>query len=136
MAAPKGNKFAETWTREKALELVEEALQILMDNEELFCAGEVAAIQKQYRQLYGYLFEKFDDEVFNTIKNRFENILETRMYVLGAKNKINPTMAIFGLKNNFNWKDKTEVDTKVDMHMNVDPFKQIRDNSEIDETDQ
>lgn len=133
MGYNENNKFAEKWTRDEALEFVKEALTILEQNLDIFFAGEVAERQHTYRQAYWYLFDKFKDNDFDIIKREFENILESRCYVMGAKNKINPTMAIFGLKNHYGWKDKTEIDMNAKVSEG-DPFKKIRDN--LDEPDE
>lgn len=53
-------------------------------------------------------FEK-DAEISESIK-RIKSILETRLNLGGLKGKLNPTMTIFNLKNNYGWRDKTEVE--------------------------
>ena len=58
--------------------------------------------------------EKFkDDEQFSDTIKKIENELENRILKMGLKNKANPTIVIFSLKNNYGWKDKTEVDTNI-----------------------
>jgi hypothetical protein len=51
-------------------------------------------------------------EFSDTIK-KIESELENRLYKYALLNKINPTMAIFGLKNNYGWKDRTEIDQNI-----------------------
>lgn len=52
--------------------------------------------------------DKFRNTV-NKSKLRVEQNMEKR----ALKNESNVTMSIFSLKNNFNWKDKSEVDSTV-----------------------
>ena len=55
--------------------------------------------------------EKFKDhEIFSDTIKKIENELENRLLKLGLKNKANPTLVIFSLKNNYGWKDKQEFD--------------------------
>lgn len=49
------------------------------------------------------------DEFFGTIKKAKMRIL-SRLHEMAAVGKYNPTMAIFNLKNNYGYADKTEVD--------------------------
>jgi len=50
---------------------------------------------------------KGNREFSDTIK-KVEEELENRLYKLGLRGKANQTVVIFGLKNNYGWKDKTE----------------------------
>ncbi len=63
------------------------------------------------------------EEYCNTIKrakNRVENYVE-EMSLIG---KLNPTVSIFNLKNNFNWKDKTEIETNQNIKVD-NPYKEL-----------
>lgn len=55
--------------------------------------------------------EKYKDKakLSDTLK-KIDEELENRLFKLALVNKVNPTMAIFSLKNNFGWKDKTETE--------------------------
>ncbi len=53
-------------------------------------------------------------------KNRVENYVE-EMSLIG---KLNPTVSIFNLKNNFNWKDKTEIETNQNIKVD-NPYKEL-----------
>ena len=56
------------------------------------------------------------DEFVNTIKRaklRVENYIENRLF------EANATGSIFNLKNNFDWKDKTEVDQNLNGKLDV-----------------
>lgn len=63
-------------------------------------------------------------EFFYTVKIaklRVENYIEQRLY------EANATGSIFNLKNNFAWKDKTEVDTNVTYSDKLDKMKNALD---------
>jgi len=63
------------------------------------------------------------EEYCNTIKrakNKIENYVE-EMSLIG---KLNPTVSIFNLKNNFNWKDKTEIETNQNIKVD-NPYKEL-----------
>lgn len=51
-----------------------------------------------------------DENYFDTIKNA-KQLVEMQLEENALSNKTNSTFTIFNLKNNFNWKDKTEVET-------------------------
>jgi hypothetical protein len=55
---------------------------------------------------------KKNAEFSDTIK-KVEEELENRLYKLGLKGKANQTVVIFGLKNNYGWKDRTEYNHNV-----------------------
>ena len=58
------------------------------------------------------------DAFSGTIKKIYslvENDLEER----ALTNSVNPSVAIFSLKNNFGWKDKQEVEQKQEINLNV-----------------
>lgn len=60
--------------------------------------------------------EKFkEDEIFSDTIKKIENELENRILKLGLKGKANATLVIFSLKNNYNWKDKQEVETTINI---------------------
>lgn len=111
MSAAVGNKYAEKYTLEEAHKIFSQALEILESDPQILFIGEVAVKQKIYRELYAYLVNKFsdDEKVFNAIKT-IETIIEARLNKAGLTNDVNATMAIFGLKNNHGWKDRTETD--------------------------
>ena len=113
MPAPKGNDYAEKWTREAVLDALSE---IESEAQQKTCLWLGSALVKTglYRAVWAYWKEKFtdDDEVFETIK-KVEQIFEDRLFSMALKGDANPTIAIFGLKNNHDWKDKTEQDLNV-----------------------
>jgi len=97
MAAPKGNKFAEKWTRDQALDLAKKALEIVSD--EHFYISDVAEQCETYREFFFYILEKFNDdqEVFNTIK-RMSNKCESIVAKKTGDGKIAQALGIFILK--------------------------------------
>lgn len=50
-----------------------------------------------------------ENKEFSDTIRKIENELENRTYKLALANKVNSAVAIFGLKNNYNWKDKQEI---------------------------
>jgi len=54
-------------------------------------------------------YEDKSDNFFHTIK-RAKSKVEEDIELWALMNTLNPTSAIFNLKNNFDWKDKSEVD--------------------------
>ena len=111
MSAPIENKFAEKWTLDKTIELLNNMLNILIQDETILFSGTLAVKAGIYRQLIEYLTDKFFDneQVFDTIK-KINTIIESRIVQSAMGNQINVTMSIFTLKNNYNWKDKQETE--------------------------
>ena len=105
MPAPKGNSNAEKWTKSQATKFADSVLEYVQENADCLFIGEAVTELGYYRTLWNYISEKFD---FDTIK-RVESILESRLVKAGLTGGSNPTMTIFTLKNNYDWKDKSEV---------------------------
>jgi hypothetical protein len=97
MAAEEGNKYAETVTKEKALELANKALSLIDD--ECYFLSDVAEKCETYRTKFNYIAEKFSDDpdVFDTIK-RMYNKCESIVVKKTAKGEIVPSLGIFILK--------------------------------------
>ena len=68
-----------------------------------------------------------EDEYFDTIKNARDRV-QMQLEENALSNKANPTFTIFNLKNNFDWKDKMEVE-KTDMTKVDELLKEIKDNA-------
>ena len=97
MAAPIGNKFAEKWTRDKALELAEKAYDTVSN--ECYFISDVADRCDTYRDFFTYILKKFaeDEDVFRIIKkmqNKCESIIANKT----AAGDIVPSLGIFILK--------------------------------------
>lgn len=70
------------------------------------------------------LREDFVDTI-KKAKNKIENYVEEH----SMTGELNPTVCIFNLKNNFGWKDKTEVDSNVNANVNINEVdKKLLDN--------
>lgn len=97
MAAPEGNKNAETITLENARSLALLALDKVSN--ECFYLSSVAAECDTYRQKFEYILQKFnyDDIVFNTIKKLYNKCESIVMEKTGSGD-ITPALGIFVLK--------------------------------------
>lgn len=67
------------------------------------------------------------DEYFDTIKKARDKV-QMQLEENALSNKANPTFTIFNLKNNFDWKDKMEVE-KTDMTKVDELLKEIKENA-------
>lgn len=63
--------------------------------------------------------EEFIDTI-KRAKNKVENYVEENSLM----GKLNPTVSIFNLKNNFGWKDKTEIETNQNIKVD-NPYKNL-----------
>ena len=63
--------------------------------------------------------EEFTDTI-KRAKNKVENYVEENSLM----GKLNPTVSIFNLKNNFGWKDKTEIETNQNIKVD-NPYKEL-----------
>ena len=69
-------------------------------------SGLCLALNTNRQTLLDYQESEEFGEIVEQAKQRIENWIETR----ALNNSINSTVAIFNLKNNFGWKDKTETE--------------------------
>ena len=63
--------------------------------------------------------EEFIDTI-KRAKNKVENYVEENSLM----GKLNPTVSIFNLKNNFGWKDKQEIETNQNIKVD-NPYKEL-----------
>jgi hypothetical protein len=100
-----------TYTEEFVKNELENLLKETMENKELVVMGELFEGKDYSQERFSEWAKNFKDneEISQSIK-KIKNIFENRVNVGGLKNKLNATMAIFNLKNNYGWKDKTESD--------------------------
>ena len=109
MAGTKGNTNAEKWTRYTVLEMLK---KIEAEAKKPTCAWLGSALVKVglYKQVWAYWKDIFKDDkiVFEPIK-KIEQIFEDRLFEKALKGEYNQTMAIFGLKNNHEWRDRKEL---------------------------
>lgn len=99
------------YTEEFVKEQVEKILTIVLEDKEIVYLGEVFENLPYPRENWSRWANDFKDveEISHTIK-RVDEILENRVNIGGLKGKLNPTMSIFNLKNNYGWKDQKEID--------------------------
>jgi hypothetical protein len=104
--------YTEEFVREEVTKILDE----IISNKEIVLLGEVFEKKAYTRQRFSEWAEEFKNikEISDTIK-KVKDILEERVNMGGIKNKLNPTMTIFNLKNNYGWRDKTEVDQNIRM---------------------
>lgn len=72
-----------------------------------------------------YISEKLKDDRFSETIKRIRLVVENNIEEWILLNIYNPTSWIFNLKNNFDWKDKTEVDTKLSWELQINDFKNM-----------
>ena len=109
MGGPVGNKHAEKYTEKMVEEIFQKSLEELQSNRNIIYLGELAEIMDLYSDWYKHqLYRLKDNKVLPTLKEKIDSLLATRLFTLAAWNRVNPTIAIFGLKNNHGWKDKQE----------------------------
>ena len=106
-----GNKNAEKWTEEKALELGNEMIEWLKKDGNVFYGEFLSVVKDLYPNTISYLEGKF--ESFLYLKKKAQKIQEFKLLNKGLNNEVNPTITIFTLKNHHNYKDKSEVDQTI-----------------------
>lgn len=125
MGAPKGNKYNEVWTKEKAVKFFQELLKYVEENEK--CRSMATATSKlgQYETLPQHLKSKFDisQKEFEPIK-KIQAILKGRLIEQGLENTVNNAMAIFVLKNDYDMSDRTTNENR--------NYDQTKEEDEID----
>lgn len=115
-----GMKFAEKWKLEDAQALFQKAYDILIKDESIAFIGTLAIKLDTYRDLFKYLSKKFEtDELIFLTNKKIHDIIEQRLFNLGLTNQNNPTLTIFGLKNNHNWRDKVESEVTQSTTLNI-----------------
>lgn len=115
MAAAKGNKYAEKWTEETALEFISKVHQYNIDHKDNYHLGLALIENDGYPDLWAYLAKTFaeNDKVFRALK-QVEQYLESRIInsTISGEAK-SAAMAIFYLKNKHGYVDKQELDGKL-----------------------
>ena len=113
MAAKKGNRYAEKWTVETVTAKLAE-MEDYVKNSDCVYLGSLLVKFGLYKDIWAYWKKVFsdNDEVFRATK-RIEEIFEVRLFEGALTGKFTASVAIFGLKNNHNWKDKQEIQGQV-----------------------
>ena len=108
MAFEKGNTASLVWTLEKTIDYCELILQYVKDNDKCRSLTTALTANNGYDDLLCYLQNKYKNEYdFKPIKEA-KDLCKGRLVEQGLDNKVNPTMAIFILKNNHDMADKIE----------------------------
>jgi len=108
MAAPKDNKNAEQWNIEEATKLFDDAID-LSNNDEFDFIGEVARELGTYRDIFGYLSDKYKE--LNIKHKIILSNLEANCFSHAKKGTIKEATAIVNLKSNYKWTDRADVTT-------------------------
>lgn len=97
MAAAKDNKYAETWTKEATIDLLQRATEAI--GAKCYFLSEVADAVEEYPDLFRYLAKKFeeDTDVFRAIKRLYTKC-EATITRKTAEGDIVPSLGIFILK--------------------------------------
>ena len=106
MAAPYGNKNAESWTEIEANELFDKSIELSLQKEYDFI-GEIARDLGTYRDIYTYLSDKY-----TFLKEKHKRILqnlEANCFSHAKKGDIKEATAIVNLKSNYKWTDRADI---------------------------
>ena len=133
MAAEPNNKYAETVTREAALELANKAIEAIDDD--CYFLSEVAEKCDTYRLKFMYLLQKFneDDEVKDLLE-RMYNKCESILVRKAATNKINAILGIFILKSYHNLVETNKTQHEFDASNFQNAYKKAISSNEQSES--
>jgi hypothetical protein len=120
MAAPKGNKNGEIWTKEKAKLLLENALDVAKRGDH-YTFVSLANELNIYTHLFDYLAQRFIE--FSNIKKEIDNQLKENLFSAGLNEEKNVTMAIFGLKAWHRMTDKEQDDENTTQNIRIEIIK-------------
>ena len=100
------------WTETKVLELGEELIQWLKEDDENIWFEKFLYQEKDlYPQFISEMVHKYDK--FSELIKRAKKIQESKLVDGTLKMGLNPTMAIFVLKNHYQYTDKTQTDITI-----------------------
>jgi len=115
------------YTEEFVLEELSLLLNTLREDKTIVFLWELFEDKNYTRNRFWEWIKKYSsNEEIVRISGTLKEILETRAITGAMKNKLNNTSVIFHLKNNYNWKDKTEVDQNTNMNLNIN-VKELTD---------
>lgn len=125
MAAPKNNKNAEKWNFDTVMPILEKILNLALTEQAVYI-GDALVQCGLYNDIWRHWKEMFKDNeiVIRTIK-KIETQFENYLFKSALQGNVNPTVAIFGLKNNHKWTDKTESDVNLNGNLHITPLKFI-----------
>ena len=103
-----GNKASEKWTLSEVTILFDKAMDL---SKNAITLTDIANELDLYPNVFDYLVEKYPD--FISYKKTILKQIENNTYKGALNGDYTPSIAIFGLKNNHGWKDKSEVEQTV-----------------------
>ena len=118
-----GNKNAEKYNKEAAIEIFEKAIEMTNEKESVkvngmeFQAykydfiGEIAGELNTFKDIFNHLLKRFKDDL-KTLDKQLHTNIERNCYWNGKKGAIKEASAIMNLKSNHKWTDRQEVDNK------------------------
>jgi len=113
-----GNKNAEKWTEEKAVELFDEAITMAYEydaTKDIYkydFIGEIARELKLYKEIFTFLKDKH--EVLIEKHKEIVSTLEANCFYNSKKGNINTALGIVNLKSNHDWTDRADITSKGD----------------------
>lgn len=108
------------YTAEFVLEEMKSMVSIIKGNPDIVYIWELFDNKSYSRQRFSEWVKTYsDNEEIKEISDTIKELLETRAVKGAMTNKLNGTMTIFHLKNNYDWKDKSEVDSNVKGELNI-----------------
>ncbi|WP_316817298.1 terminase small subunit [Pedobacter nyackensis] len=133
MAAKKGNKYAEKWTKQVVLDHLQQIFEDVEENKLVYLAVALTNLGL-YSDIWADWKTKFDsvDEVSRLIK-RIESKIEANLVTRLLNNQCNAAGAIFILKNKHRMSDKQEIDhTSAGQPFTINITKTYKSDSEGD----
>ena len=108
------------YTAEFVLEEMKSMVNLIRWNPDIVYIWELFDNKSYSRQRFSEWVKTYsDNEEIKEISDTIKELLETRAVKGAMTNKLNGTMTIFHLKNNYDWKDKSEVDSNVKGELNI-----------------
>ena len=108
------------YTEEFVLEEMKSMVTLIRGNPEIVYIWELFDNKSYSRQRFSEWVKEYNgNEEIKEISDTIKELLETRAVKGAMTNKLNGTMTIFHLKNNYDWKDKSEVDSNVKGELNI-----------------
>ncbi len=100
------------YTEEFVLEEMKSMVTLIRGNPDIVYIWELFDNKSYSRQRFSEWVKEYNgNEEIKEISDTIKELLETRAVKGAMTNKLNGTMTIFHLKNNYDWKDKSEVDS-------------------------
>lgn len=108
------------YTESFVLDELKLLLQTLKEDKEIIYLWELFEDKNYNKARFSEWVKEYpDNEEINQISFTIKDILESRAVKWAITNKLNSTFTIFHLKNNYNWKDKSEVDNNIKWELNI-----------------